>query len=213
MVYTKLWIILGVKISYDDLRKYFIDADELEDFRYDDETLDPKLGIKLYQPGCCSESKECILGFIVHTYYRKVTRCENCPTYCVCDTCIGMTNNGHYDVQKIRNEVVEVNLRHVCFNCYHDNKKDLGGLHESRLTNPSTVAQKFIGQMGSEGEKCQVCNRVNNNNCRTPAELLEWQDHRCEIIRRWIEEKMNLPKGSGQKPKLYYKLNDCSSCT
>lgn len=138
MVYIKLLIINGCVVTQEDVKKYLSnyidDVSQIDDFDvydqfskiYKENTVHYDRRKLFYFP-CCSESgnNKFIFGEVVHIYYRKYVRCEKCPEYAVCDYCIGVTNNGHYDIDSIFNKPVQVELSHLCSTCFHDNKKPL----------------------------------------------------------------------------------------
>lgn len=136
MVFDTVQIIRGHLLSHDDLcnfveyLKNFFGADELKNFfgvdeskRYpflDEKSFDPRenlhlindlisrfKGVKLYAWPCCSgvEGKY-LLGHSVKKYSRLTVKCDVCEEYTCCDVCLGLTENGLYDVRKIFNEVV-----------------------------------------------------------------------------------------------------------
>lgn len=92
-----------------------------------------------------------LAGIPLHTYWRRVgmhsDKCDHrhCgghgeesdadknatpDYYTLCDTCIGTTDNGVYDVGAMIERPAEVNLRHVCLRCYADDRRDLGPPHQ-----------------------------------------------------------------------------------
>ncbi len=220
MVYTQLSIVLGVVIPFDYV-KSIIDHKKLKDIeekfvvmRFADEDVlkdcfKGKNDMHLFNFPCCSESGDdkFILGYEVHKYYRKLIKCENCKEYSVCDKCIGYTNNGYYDVNKILNEPIEVNIRHMCLYCYSDNRKDLGGLEK---TYP-IIKNSFVCGNREDDEKkfvkCDTCGNLPVRN-RCPEDGLANKEYKYDKIRSFLKKnKMDLPI------KLYYMVNDCLSCT
>ena len=75
---------------------------------------------------CCSDIKThtYVLGKISKTYYRINAICDNCPKYACCKRCLGLTDNGYYDIYEIFNNVTRVPDNQVCKICYHDKKEN-----------------------------------------------------------------------------------------
>jgi hypothetical protein len=136
--------ITGVVVSQQQLEQ-ITDVDEagfVEDEVLD--TLRNGMPVRIYQFPCCSDSQglKYLIGVSVHTYYRKHgVRCDKCDPngFFVCDTCLGTTNNGVYDVVAIHNGPVEADPRHICLQCYSDNRKDLGAPAEDLPVNNHRV--------------------------------------------------------------------------
>ena len=209
MVYFTLKVVLGVVLTKDELKmiigEQFFDENYCYDFN--DFKIDglPKK-IELFRFPCCSDSakKLFILGHTMHTYYRKYIRCDQCPEYCVCDTCIGNTNNGYYNVREILSNPTEVNIRNVCLYCYSDNKLDLGG----PITTCTIINDRFQKPISEDLRiKCSTCNNLPNE-FRCPSDFLKWCNHNCSQISKFLNNyKIN------KEVKLYYSLDDCLSCT
>ena len=131
MVFTQLEILQGYIVTVEAIKKFLEKATDIndEDFYFDvvdvfNKTVAKTLGLKLYIFPCCSKNqgKLYYLGNIVKKYKRKLHRCEDCTKYSVCDSCIGSTSNGFYDVDKIINEPVKVDWNNLCMYCYHDHR-------------------------------------------------------------------------------------------
>lgn len=193
MVFKKMQIVLGYAVS----RPAFVtqilkqnasdDIDEYNPF-YEgavEEIVFPK-NIDLYRFQCCSELNEssCIIGTTVHTYYRKYIKCDKCTDYTCCDTCIGETNNGYYDVDTILNKLVECDPIRLCPTCFADNKSP------------------FLPKM-----KCTVCNRKWYEINPAHNEIYVAVMNDCRSL---VGLKKDDPV---EIPKFYFMLDDCVSCT
>lgn len=209
MVYTTVSVIYGVILNRKEVMKLLeIDSEEdLDEFLFDDLYISQKVGsvdIKLYRFPCCSESKDekWILGKEMHKYYRRfVEKCPDCGEYTYCDRCIGATDNGYYPVIEIFNQPIEVDIRHLCFNCFHDNRKDMG----YRYTTAKIVNNRFLRDDYNPEliKRCEVCNIKSENIYRSPQDFMKFTYD-------FINRKLNT---YGKNPKFYYMLNDCISCT
>jgi hypothetical protein len=142
MVYTELYIVAGILFSKDQIiqalkvaKVNFDENDEdslleLKDIFYEN-LIRPheQYGAKAVGPNlrifgfpCCSDSlnKFYILGYVIHTYYRRHVQCKDCGEHSVCDLCIGETNNGWYDVDTIANKPSHVPADRMCCFCGSD---------------------------------------------------------------------------------------------
>ena len=156
MVYTEVIIVLGIKLTEEEAHDLFeITEEDYPVVRT--KLLRCRKYVKIFEIPNEHEDgpRKYILGLKVHKYYHKVGfRCDKCEKYSLCDNCIGQTNNGVYDVRAMVTDSVEVNLRHVCLNCFADNKKDLGG----RTEDIPIVGGKFAYMDKVEGlERCNTC--------------------------------------------------------
>lgn len=106
-----------------------------------------------------------------------------CGPYHVCNECLGTTNNGTYDVDKILNSVVECPNEHICHYCKNDNRC----VYEECKRCGSAPLKLTPGQKDHRDEY----NLIN------PSEL-------C-IARNKVD--------STKQIKYYYMLDDCLSCT
>jgi len=207
MVYTQLIIVYGAMVTLEDLRKVTDDVDE--DGCLDNPTL-PKLAghqVEIFSFPCCSKSgcKLYVVGYLMHTYYRKLTRCDKCPSYCVCDECIGMTNNGYYNVNDIVDKPVEVNMRHLCLCCFADNKKDLNAPKESI----EEKGAKFMNHCPShESIPCETCG--NRQDGRFAPETAVKRGFYHKALNNFLRNDCDR---ENTECKFYYMLNDCLSCT
>jgi len=200
MVYTKLFIVVGVIVSKSEIKSMLkiTNTDDIPYYYIHDD-------IEIFRFQCCSDSsnKKFLIGIKLHTYYRKYINCNNCGANSVCDKCIGYTNNGYYDVQTILNQPTKVNIRNVCMNCYADTKHDLG----SREQTCEIVNNLFI----DDGEdaykrKCKVCN-CTPSGYRSPEDTLEFHCSEYSRVKKYVKNSIN------RTPKLYYMIDDCLSCT
>jgi hypothetical protein len=203
MVYSILEVIHGFVINKEELRELLDleDEDDLADCNliglFDDEfAIDFGKKINLYNFPCCSESRDqlFIIGESVHTYYRKLIRCEDCPgPRIVCDHCIGYTNNGYYDVIAILKQPVAVDVRHICSWCFHDNRQDLNG----------TLETAPVVDDPSQKRSCDVCGSL-------PGK------YQSDSLVRVVDSiLMNIQKENHWKKEIqfYYMVDDCLSCT
>lgn len=139
MVYTKIYIIAGIKVSDESLKKfladqdcYFGDPEGLEKEavfnawkKYKKTSRKSKqflfsTGTKLFSFPCCSESTDWLLGYISHTIYRQHISCRTCEEFSACEKCFGQTPYGWYDVTDIFNGPVEIESSKICHNCSSD---------------------------------------------------------------------------------------------
>jgi len=134
MSFSKVLVIQGYPITSDDffrlckdflLEDHNVDIDDLDSedrdsflrsfeeemFEYFEETY--KLSV--YGHTCCSKlnRKIYIIGKLVDTHERIRKHCDNCTflgygRFDLCKSCLGMTKDGVFEVEKIFNNVVEV---------------------------------------------------------------------------------------------------------
>lgn len=138
MVYTFIEIIYGTVVSRQDLLKYFypfLTGESIEDITNDvhEECIEFNRdvfshGVEIFNYPCCSElnDKQWIVGIVMRKYHRQYQDCESsekCNGYNHSSECLGMTENGFYDVDKILNNVVHIPEGQICYNCYNDNKE------------------------------------------------------------------------------------------
>jgi hypothetical protein len=156
-----------------------------------------KSNIKVYGFSCCSSISETqiILGVELSKYYRTKIRCRDCGTNTCCDTCIGMTSNGYYDVDKIHNKPVTVNLDHMCLYCGFDNKTDMC----------------FKNDEGKEIRiPCKNCFRARQHKSDSKLTSLKYNNN-AEF--NDIKKITKLLKSDLLEPAVYYMIDDCLSCT
>jgi hypothetical protein len=215
MVYTTLEVILGIVVSREDLVRILnLEIDPDQDPLDDDRTLGTTLAgrpVRIYGFPCCSPAngKQYLIGLSLHLYYRKHgVHCDQCHPnrLWVCNTCLGTTNNGVYDVVAIHKGPVEANLRHICLHCFADNRKDL---------------------MAPQEDLPVVDNRVQGdpNNpallrCETCGIKPDWRFCPQTVLKKWVhhyEQLKNVLKVHDvpldRAIKFYYMVNDCMSCT
>ena len=130
MVYTQINLIRGFVATAEDLAKYRIGEEEDQSYDLKNEF------VSVFSFGCCSKSrgKLFIAGMSRRIYVRVKAGCGKIidpqsayKWFCgvqrlVCDTCIGETDNGNYDVQAILDGPVVAPDEHICPNCYEDNR-------------------------------------------------------------------------------------------
>ncbi len=207
MVYVRLLIVCGAILTHEQASK-LVKPDEDGDICCTEAVMKINTRpIDLYSYPCCTEirGEKYLVGEVVHTYYRKNVKCEKCPSYCVCDNCIGITNNGHYDVDKIINTPTTVPLEELCQHCFAHNRKNLGGITEDFpiINNRIQFPEKFVDP---KMERCEICN-LRNDTRFTPQKVLE-QSYRCTSTRRKL-----LELGIDVKFNYYFFVDDCLSCT
>lgn len=209
MVYTTVEIVLGVIMSREELEK-IVDLDE--DGYVEDPVLDTIRGVysvRIYMYPCCSEARgeQYLIGVPLHTYYRKHgVRCGDCEEYSVCDMCIGITNNGFYDVCAIHNGPVEVPLRHICQHCFADNKKDL----QAPEKDLPIVGNQIQGSSSdSQALPCETCGREPDWRF-SPENVLTGRTSMYRLLRETLNGHL-VPKD--KKIAFYYMVDDCLSCT
>lgn len=84
--------------------------------------------IQIYTPPCCSgiSYKQFVVGHCLKQYERIQVGCDKCinTPYC-CNTCIGQTENGYYDIDVIFDNFLEVNKNNICQYCHNDKREEL----------------------------------------------------------------------------------------
>jgi len=83
LVYSHIEIVIGVKLTRQQAHKVFDieeDDDDVVDYHFGTAN-DGKEQIRLFEQNCCnqgnSDPRNCIVGISVHTYYRKLTGCDD----------------------------------------------------------------------------------------------------------------------------------------
>jgi hypothetical protein len=153
----------------------------------------------------CHDEEMFIVGIELHEYYRKHNcSCGDCEKYACCDACIGQTNNGYYNVQRMVTQPVEVNLRHLCFHCYSDNKEDL---QAPRADHDFSDKNKPFSK---EGMFCKTCG-LKPDPRFTPETIMKRDSYRYQQLKLFIADKM--PSLAEKEIKFYYLLDDCLCCT
>lgn len=134
MVYKRIYIIAGIKVSDEKLKAFLTekgfyhgDPEELGKEAvqdawklYNKSQKDHGQKVKLFSSPCCSECTDWLLGTIVHTIYRRYLYCRSCEEFSCCDTCIGQTVYGWYDTEKILNSFIEIPNDQICHVCHSD---------------------------------------------------------------------------------------------
>lgn len=213
MVYMKLKLIMGVVVSREELAKILnieVDEDPLDDSSILATTLAEKQ-VKIYNFPCCSPAngKQYLIGIHLHTYYRKHgVRCGNCPTHglWVCNTCLGTTNNGVYDVDAIHKGPVEANLRHLCLQCFSDNRKDLQAPQEDL----PVIDNQVQGDPDNPAIlPCETCGIKPDWRFCPQTSLKKWGPNYEQL--KMVFKLHNVPLD--REIKFYYMVDDCLSCT
>lgn len=210
MVYTKLHIVSGLLLTREqiinalkDLAK--VDFKGMEEQENSDELADRfnEAFVKpdkqrwtiydgkyptLFSFPCCSKSegKFFILGFKLHTYYRRHVQCKNCKEFSVCDKCIGETSNGWYDIDKIFDEPTRIPREKVCGFCHSDQ-----------------VEANF---------RCKCCFRENPEKERALVAGKPVPTGQEERLGRFARETLGLLPETYSVAH-YYLIDDCLSCT
>jgi hypothetical protein len=208
MVYTKVQIVVGHIITYEEFEK--LTGLDKESTVYSDNYNFKVNGREIYmnEYHCCSDlNDECfILGRIVKEYKRTNIKCGEhfcdedecdcgksglrknnmCGNYYVCKTCLGDTTNGYYDVSDILDNVAEVNTNYICNNCNHDNKTNIY----------------------SKQKACKECGIIPSNK----QNLSDNQSY-CRVYKDVSKYMRKYDKDFVPDIKFYYMLNDCLSCT
>jgi len=111
---------------------------------------------KLFFYHCCSElnQKFFIIGISLKIYYRKKTRCQDCEEHTVCDTCLGQTEHGFYDISSIQDNIVTLPEGNVCGNCKHDKRtqeKECPWCGHSKKFNSKFLKKQITKDMKNTG--------------------------------------------------------------
>lgn len=212
MVYFTLQIVVGALLSKEDLVKFgadFEDADDDDEYPYlGEDILEGDIKIFRFPGHSKTSTKLYLVGIPLHTYYHRVdARCDQCTLRNACDTCLGRTNNGVYDILSITEQPTEVPLENVCFECYSDNRESLGGPEQ----NVPVVDGRCIGDPEAASLKsCKTCgSRVEWRFC--PETVLK-RDYHYEQLDRFL----SYPSKKGKKVypiKLYFMADDCVCCS
>lgn len=195
MVFEHVYMVVGVIVSLKTAKRLmgmrrrdpnYNDAFYVGEFKSSLYTYNGT-SLKLFQFPCCSDSNQTcfILGKKVKSWVRFITTCPKCEEYSLCDDCIGQTEFGYYDVQKILDGPVECPIENTCMYCWRDNRKP--------ITN-----------------KCVACGHKPNWQMRFnwPQENKFEHQPIVEALEAFMEDK----KIEGEV-KIYYMLDDCLSCT
>jgi len=200
MVYKSIKIVLGIAVS-NKIVKTLAERDENEWINTMG-TLKCKKNVNIYQlPG--HNSKKFIIGISLHKYFRKhVPNCEECDEYIMCDTCIGQTNNGFYDVITMIEEPIEVNIRNICFHCFSDHTDDLGAPLENILP------ADYMSERNSDRlQECSTCGlKPDFRFC--PKTALN-RNHYFDQLSKFFQDYDEL---MNKKIKFYYLVDDCLCC-
>jgi hypothetical protein len=207
MCWNKIYIVLGVPMNLKEVVSELFDRevtddDDCEWYTQVVDTISRGLNTKVITisrlPDNHVSQPRYIKGVVLAAYDRMHTKCDDCEEYS-CDKCIGISNNGFYDVTTIlENPYQLVNLNHMCYNCYHDNKMDLGYIDED------TKVINRICQVDNDRvtQKCKNCNRCID--LRFCAKTILKKDYIYEEVKEFCGK---------QEPKLYYIIDDCLCCS
>jgi len=188
MPYSVVYLIVGVVVTDEQLKAIPSIETEDEDNYVAHTIKKTKNGdIDLYVYPACSKigGKKFIIGSIEKTWVRKLSKCAECEDDSCCNTCIGQTEYGHYDVEKILNQVVECPLKNVCMYCWRDNKKTIM-------------------------KGCRACGHIPNWDMRfnTPAD----NKFKDKPIVKEVEKYMQKKHIEGEV-KIYYAIDFCLCCS
>lgn len=211
MVYTELIIVAGIVVNKNEISP---EADyvgiEIDEDGYVQNTEFNDKRMEVFSFPCCSKSQneKYIIGFKLHTYYHKVVKCGDCDRNSCCDTCIGETNNGNYDVEKILDGPVEVNIRHLCLYCFSDNKVDLGAPLKTCKLNENCFDEAEMKENKKKSLFCKTCNRKPDERYSPEECLSKFGTYKLQLKKEFKGTTLE------NKPvKFYYMVNDCISCT
>lgn len=189
MVFTKVLIIKGYKLSKNELKDFLKSI-------YNEKSIRSKYGLvdciadfnenaekkrllhQIFHPHCCSTGKYYVFGVCVQTYYRVCVRCDKCNEFSLCDKCIGYTSNGNYDVENILDNFTKIDSNHICKYCHNDNRGSF--------------------------TKCKFCNFKVKDNGNKDVESLFDKCFNDKVYKMFKKEKTL---------EYFYALDDCLSCT
>ena len=188
MVYGKIELILGVRLTQEEAAKElmkmsdedyqkFLDQEKEEGIGFNeyDDLIDSSEGIQVYFPICCSEKKDILIGTSIGTIWRVKSRCDNCSEYYCCDQCFGQTDHGYYNFNEIFDNYKECPLEHICSRCHYDNQHPLDD-----------------------------CKR-----CKYPMDNRIYKYMKLNMQKR-LKKEYGL---KNVEVKVYYRVDDCGSCT
>lgn len=219
MVYTRVYLVCGTILSLADLRRIFeqfeVEFPEEDDYQeiseifareiiaqHTETVLLPgqhPIGLVAYP--CCSSlaGEQWILGTIIKTYYRlSGMGCARCEEYTLCDPCIGETEGGWYDVEKILDEVQVIDREKICPTCSSD--KVVGGRCQICHAYSHYLVRKRVPEAvvpGAEGVIEEVV--TVEPYCMIANKKVLAQDLQLDLVAHPV--------------KFFYMLDDCLSCT
>jgi hypothetical protein len=185
MVYSKIYLVLGIKVSDEEACKKIlnISAEELEEKKNDYYTvfMSEKYkhdlnfdNIDAYPQIQCNPKTDILFGSRIATIHRKKQFCDDCyDSRENCGECFGQTDNGYYDYEKYFNPLVECPIENLCPECFYDN-------HEP------------------------------NGNCPRCDHPINSKHHRIEYEKMFIKRDLDKYNIHGD-PKVYYVYDACSS--
>jgi hypothetical protein len=211
MVYTHIHIVVGQIFTFDEIED-ITGLDMTSNTKYycsEFKVGKRKLDMIIYP--CCSDlGSECfILGRVVKIYNRTNKKCgihmcektvkgkcvcdspyssipNICGNYYICKSCLGDTENGYYDVEGILNNAVEINFKHICNECNHDNRKNIY----------------------TKSRSCSLC-KTKMNTVQNISDNKSYKSVHKDI-RKFIGK---YKKNYTPYVKFYYMLDDCLACT
>ena len=105
-----------------------LDRDEHQCIIYDlrDAIENANCGFQLFTPPCCAKNHNItfVIGNVVDTVKRLRSSCNKCVRFFCCDTCIGMTVRGYYDINTMFDDFFEVPEKMICMRCLAVNSFD-----------------------------------------------------------------------------------------
>lgn len=211
MVYTELYILVGIPLTIQQLKILLPDLTEEDDVtdQFDEHYVaheEGKSTMKLFSYPCCSESNGLIyiLGYEVHRYYRKYVQCKNCEEHSVCDICIGETTGGYYDVSAIHNGLVSIPPEKICQVCHSDKVDEVGKcrLCFMQHSNPKKREEE------NADKSPEVIKALEK---RDPVMLKSYEAY---VVSKMADKTLKpLIENLDTNPRFYYFLNDCLNCS
>jgi hypothetical protein len=184
--YSKIDIILGIHTDIDTILtmspsiESIYTIDDISNKRFLTCINNIPIYIFRYPDGSVLANKKYIIGICIRSYNRKQVRCTYCYDSNICAKCLGTTEHGVYDVQKIINKITKMNLEKLCPNCFHENKNTL-----------------------YNGEKCIYCN-LHTGMYTTPMENLSKTIEYISVL-DYLDDFDAFYK---KNIRVYYMLND-----
>lgn len=142
--------------------------------------------------------------------------CNDCDEDFMCETCLGMTENGYYNVEKLRKEPTI--CENFCFYCGHDNKakdvlKENNKCEKCNEQIMTSLYSRCVLEIIQNKNYGTLIDFIDNDTKESVKKLasskyyLEMEKAKIKIIQ--FKEKYDL----NEKGKLYYMIDDCFSCT
>lgn len=139
MVFQNVLIVAGFRLSRKDITEFIkfilkktenkipedVDA-RLLSYTIDmDDVLDRFKEMKIFIPPCCAEYNEFVVGFLIKKYIRLDIKCDKCKDFTCCKKCIGMTENGFYDIDSMFKDLTTINVENICKWCWNDERDSI----------------------------------------------------------------------------------------